>query len=170
MLAYVVGEWRRSVRGEGQRLGKTKLQKLVYFCKVAGVPMPYTFDMYYYGPFSQDLAEDMDRLEVLGLVESREETEAAVDYRPGRRADQAISSYAAALGDYEERIRRTITAFGMMPARDVELHATVHYVRRSGGRVRSEDQTVEAVRALKGSRFSESEIRTAIRYLEAAGF
>ena len=170
ILAYLVREWWRLVRSDGQRLGKTKLQKLVYFCKASGVPMPYTFDMYYYGPFSQELAEDMDRLEILGLVERREEKDGPADYRPGQRADEAISCYAGALREYDTSIGRTIMAFGPMSARELELHATVHYVRGSGGRERSLDQTVEAVRVVKGSRFSPEEIRSAFEYLRRVGF
>lgn len=170
MLAYLVREWWQSLRSDGQRLGKTKLQKLVYFCKASGVPMPYTFDMYYYGPFSQELAEEIDRLEILGLVEGGQENNGPVDYYPGPGAEEVISQYKSALEKYVGDIRRTIRAFGSMSVKELELHATVHYVRGSGGRERSLDQIVEAVRAVKGSRFGPEEIQAAVKYLERNGF
>lgn len=170
MIAFVVQEWHQLAQERGLRLGKTKLQKLVYFSKVAGVPLPFDFEIYYYGPYSQELAEEMDRLEVLGLVESAKDAELGVDYRPGDKVDEAISWYTDRLQSYAGKIRRTIEVFGNMHAKALELHATVHFARQSGGRVRTVEETIEAVRNLRGNRFSEEEIRKAIEYLDANGF
>lgn len=170
MVAFVVREWHRLTQEPSQRLGKTKLQKLVYFSKVAGVPLPFDFEIYYYGPYSQDVAEEVDRLEVLGLVEGVRDTEGAVHYRPGNKLEETVSRFMGGLESYTSKIQRAIKVFGNMPAKVLELHATVHFVRRSGGRMRTVEETIEAVRSLKGNRFSEEEIRSAIEYLESNGF
>lgn len=73
------------------------------------------------------------------------------------------------LQSYAGRVRRTIEVFGNMHAKALELHATVHFARQSGRRVRTIEETIEAVRNLKGNRFSEEEIRKAIEYLDSNG-
>lgn len=170
LLAMVVKEWHRLVPGHVHKLGKTKMQKLVYFLKASGVPLPFDFDIHYYGPYSQELAEEMDWLEVLGLVDSARDGNVGVDYRPGDAMEEAMSRYREYLEKHSAAIRRTIEVFKDMSVRDLELHATVHFVRKSGGRTRSVEETLDGVKSLKGDRFREDEIRGAIRYLEANGF
>lgn len=46
----------------GSSLGRTALQKLVYFSKVAGVPVPCSFSIYNYGPFADKVAASVDSL------------------------------------------------------------------------------------------------------------
>src|SRR5580704_10076574 len=45
-------------------LGRTILQKLCYFAEASGVPLPFRFEIYHYGPFSQEI---FDRAESLLL-------------------------------------------------------------------------------------------------------
>jgi uncharacterized protein YwgA len=50
LLAYLI----KSFNEAGDRtLGRTILQKLCYFAKASGVPLPFRFEIYHYGPFSQ---------------------------------------------------------------------------------------------------------------------
>ena len=51
LIAYLVNT--KDVRG------KKALQKLVYFCSEAGVPMHARYRMYIYGPYSNEVAEEL---------------------------------------------------------------------------------------------------------------
>ncbi len=51
-----------------RRLGKTQLQKLVYFLQKSGVPLGYEYEIYHYGPYSFELSDDMDSLDSLGVL------------------------------------------------------------------------------------------------------
>ena len=43
-------------------LGRTALQKLAYFSKELGVPIPCSFEIYTYGPYSDAITFDVDSL------------------------------------------------------------------------------------------------------------
>jgi len=61
---------------EGTRLsaagaveGAVRLQKLVFLAREEGVPFGYHFNSHFRGPFSRELARDLDLLVDLGFVE-----------------------------------------------------------------------------------------------------
>lgn len=52
---------------------KTKFQKLIFLAKQENkLQTEYTFDWYFYGPFSRQLAEDLDMMIRLGLIETED--------------------------------------------------------------------------------------------------
>lgn len=52
-----------------QDVGKTKLQKLLYFAQeVVGVPLGYAFRLHHFGPYSFDLDDDLVRMKLAGNV------------------------------------------------------------------------------------------------------
>ena len=52
-------------------VGRKKLQKLVYLMKFAGVPFEERYFWHYYGPYSADLALQIDTLVNKGLLEEK---------------------------------------------------------------------------------------------------
>src|SRR5437868_15143797 len=50
------------------RLGKTQVQKLLYFAQKAGVPLEYKYEIYHYGPYSFELSHDLSSLDGLGVL------------------------------------------------------------------------------------------------------
>ena len=44
------------------KIGRTAIQKLVYFMHVLGVPMRYNFEIHHFGPFCSDITSDLDWL------------------------------------------------------------------------------------------------------------
>jgi len=61
---------------EGSRLsaagaveGAVRLQKLVFLAREEGIPFGYHFNSHFRGPFSRELARDLDLLVDLGFVE-----------------------------------------------------------------------------------------------------
>ena len=61
MSLQLTGTWEQAVLAATARaaaghadkgyLGRTALQKIVYFLQISGVPMRYRFDIYHYGPY-----------------------------------------------------------------------------------------------------------------------
>ena len=43
-------------------LGRTALQKLVYFSKTVGVPVPCSFEIYNFGPYSEEVTKSVSAL------------------------------------------------------------------------------------------------------------
>ncbi len=53
-------------------LGRTKLQKIVFILNSRFGKFPdYAFSIHYYGPFSRDLAEELEYLRMQGLIEEK---------------------------------------------------------------------------------------------------
>jgi uncharacterized protein YwgA len=45
--------------GDNGYLGRTALQKILYFLQTSGVPMRYRFDIYHYGPYCDRITRDV---------------------------------------------------------------------------------------------------------------
>jgi uncharacterized protein YwgA len=57
--ATIIGSYQKYV-GERHYLGRTAIQKLVYFSKTLGVPIPCSFEIYTYGPYSDSITFAVD--------------------------------------------------------------------------------------------------------------
>ncbi|MBB5660667.1 hypothetical protein [Brevundimonas halotolerans] len=53
----------------GELVGKTRLQKIAFILKAAGLSGSLSFRYHYYGPYSEDLAFEMKEALVDGLIE-----------------------------------------------------------------------------------------------------
>src|SRR5437588_9583011 len=58
----------QGIQKKSDQLGKTQLQKLVYFLQETGVPLGYKFEIYHYGPYSFELADEVGSLDSLGVL------------------------------------------------------------------------------------------------------
>jgi len=56
----------------GMLVGRTRLQKVVYLAQLAGYGDEFPFEYKHYGPFSEDLAGDMEIAAGLGMVREEE--------------------------------------------------------------------------------------------------
>jgi uncharacterized protein YwgA len=54
-VAAIIRSYEKHVGGR-HYLGRTAIQKLVYFAKTLGVPIPSSFEIYTYGPYSDSVA------------------------------------------------------------------------------------------------------------------
>lgn len=50
------------------------MQKVCYFLKAKGVPLDYAFEMYHYGPYSQELYFRLEELVADGIIEDMSST------------------------------------------------------------------------------------------------
>lgn len=64
-LLYLIAE---STQFDGIK-GRTRLEKLVFLCKLNGLDVGYTFKFWSHGPYSKDIIEDLNELVAQGLVE-----------------------------------------------------------------------------------------------------
>src|SRR5580704_17837514 len=55
------------IGGQGY-LGRTALQKILYFLQISGVPMRYRFDIYHYGPYCDRISRDVEWLLADGVL------------------------------------------------------------------------------------------------------
>lgn len=120
--------------GEQHALGKTKLQKMVYLLeKLKNVSVGYDFSFYTYGPFSSDLAADLDYVNTLGGVQvSYEPAINMYEIAPGPNATRLTEKSQAFLAENRAAIDEILEHFGARQAKELELLATLVYVAQSG--------------------------------------
>lgn len=51
--------------------GRKKLQKMIYIAKVLGYPLREDYTLYFYGPYSEELAGELQRMKELDLLDER---------------------------------------------------------------------------------------------------
>ena len=129
-------------------VGKTKLQKLVYFMQAArGVPTGYPFKMHHYGPYSEALETDISRLAHSGyLFVNPDEMGFGFHITPGE--SQAEDRWNAGLAPLQPSIRQVIELFRACETSELELAATIHFVKTLSP-TWSRDRVIETTKRLK---------------------
>lgn len=148
------------------RLGdvrKIQLQKLVYFMQEAmDVPTNYPYKIHHYGPYSEAVETDTTRLKFMGYVEVAADSQGyGFHITP---ADDPPEEWTDILQAHGKHIDRVIETFGSHRISELELAATIHYMKK----LRPELPAMELlsmVRALK-PKFSEQYVYEAHSKLE----
>lgn len=136
-------------------IGKTKIQKLVYFLQESvGVPLKYPFRMHYYGPYSDELDGNLSLTKSIGYIN--------IDPDPngfGYHVTPVEEMGGASWQGYEmsddpevreliEVIDNVIDILGALETPQIELYATIHLISGLKGNS-SKEKTVQTVKRLK---------------------
>ncbi|MGC1290881.1 MAG: hypothetical protein WA855_06335, partial [Candidatus Acidiferrales bacterium] len=84
-----------------RELGRTAVQKLTYFTKVLGVPVPCSFGIYTYGPYSDQVTFTVASLLADDVIEDRSRTRERSNYRPGPNSQELLSEFANDIRPYK---------------------------------------------------------------------
>jgi len=164
-VASIVG----LVQNAPSRLGKTQVQKLVYFAQQSGMPLQYKYEIYHYGPYSFELSHELGSLDSLGVINVQSDPR-------GFGFDISVGKFAERFKlepKYQRKIDKIICQFGSDSPAELEVKATIHFVQSvvkkkiSAGKVRSE--VLQKVHALK-PRFNGDFIRRCYSDLEQASW
>ena len=170
VVAYIVNKWSQTSK---EPLGRIIIQKVCYFLKSKGIPLDYSFDMYHYGPYSQDLHFRMDDLVADGIVNDKSTKAAKSNYMPGKNNSQMINMFSEELTDIKESIDSVIDMLSEFDTSTLELLSTVHYFQTSYtnfyGREPHKDYVMGKVKEAKKEKFSDVVISAAYDALKKAG-
>lgn len=149
------------------RLGKTQVQKLVYFAQECGVPLNYRYEIYHYGPYSFELSHDLGSLDSLGVLKVESDPlKLGFDISAGKFAEKFKLE-----ARYQKKIEKVIGQFGSNSAAQLEVQATIHFVRSVLKSHVPPDkarmQVIQKVRALK-PRFTDDFVKSCYSDLEQA--
>jgi len=110
-------------------LGKIQLQKLVYFLQEHSNRVGYTYVIFHYGPYSFELAEDIERLNTLRVL-CIEPDESGYGYhiKPGVHCEVMTNNDDVFFDAHSQALKAVLDSFGEMTASDIELAATIHFV------------------------------------------
>jgi O-acetyl-ADP-ribose deacetylase (regulator of RNase III)/uncharacterized protein YwgA len=107
-------------------VGRTMLQKIVYFATVAGLPTGLQFEAASFGPFAPELKAAEGRMQNNGLITERR-LGRMFEVRSGPTLADARSSYEDQLAQWSDLIDRIVDLAARFDARRAEVAATVHY-------------------------------------------
>lgn len=154
-------------------LGRTAIQKLLYFMKVRGVPMKYSFDIHHYGPFCANIMHDVDWLMTDGVIEDQASEARYSNYRPSAGWHELEEQFHDDLAENQEIISEVCEAMGELTPEALELVATLDFsyrwVRARGGCGPWKNATIEKFKRVKKDRFSDEAIEESYETLVEAG-
>jgi len=155
VIRYIVGKLRD--------VGKIRIQKLVYFLQwIFKVPFGYDYRMYHYGPYSDELNDDLIVMQLNKQVRV-EADPSGYGYHifPG---SEAVTTRDDILEKYSSQIDKCLEAFGKFEPNQLEVLATLHFVKDIAG-VSDKSKVIEKTAMLKPI-FSKQLIEEAYRELE----
>lgn len=150
------------------RLGKTALQKMIFLLQRSfGVDCDYSYTLYTYGPYSADVARDLDVVAGLsGALVNYDFKSAGYAIHPGPASADLRERAAAFLGDIGPKLDQLVADFGGFSAKDLELRSTVLYLSKHG---QDRSELIKQVHEVK-PHFSPVQIEAAIAELAKKGY
>jgi hypothetical protein len=172
LLALVVQEATALCQASGGYVGRTALQKVMYFLEALGVPMRYQFDLYHYGPFCDEVSHDVEWLLADGVLVDRSTAPGRYSaYAPGPALAELVDKYQVELGPLREKVRSVLLPLLPLRPEHLELVATLDYAYRelwASGKAPAKEAVLARFRAFKGDRFAAEEVARAYEKLAEA--
>jgi uncharacterized protein YwgA len=150
----------------GELVGKIRLQKVVYLLDQTGMESGFSYEYHHYGPFSEDLAEQVEDDVIFGHLEAvqrRRQSDGVpyVVYRAQAAGEgEMLGAHLAA-----ERVRGALAEMQRYSATVLELAATIHWLAVTEG---LSDWREELVRR-KGAKTQNGRDLQALDLLSALG-
>ena len=172
LLARRIAVIRRIV-GMHRDIGKTKIQKIVYFLQESvDVPLKYRFRMHYYGPYSDELDGNLSLTKSIGYIDIAPDPN-GFGYHVTPVEDMECTSWQGyEISDDPEvcaltdGIDNAINILGQLDTPQIELYATIHLINGLRGNS-SKEKTVQTVKRLK-PKFSLEHIDDSYQKLKSA--
>lgn len=156
-------------------LGRTAIQKFAYFARATGVPVPCSFEIYNYGPYSDQVTFTVDGLladEV--LMDTSLNSSKYSNYKLVRdKADLFPQELDKKVTPHKSQIDRVVKNLGSFRPEQLELIATLHFVHHRLESIKRKKPTQSSVVAefhrVKGDKFSNDEVTAWYDSLRNAG-
>lgn len=153
-------------------LGRTAIQKIVYFLQVAGVPMRYSFDIYHYGPYCDRVSQDVETLLADGVIQdSSAKPDKYSNYVPDNAIGDLLGQHQK-VEDYESTIASVVKSLLPLDPARLELFATLDFLYRQfkagGGTGPWKERVVEKFMTVKKDKFPRATVTEAYDNLVAA--
>ncbi len=111
--------------------GKIVIQKILYFLQeTENVNLNYRFTFYHYGPYSEELARDIQLMELNGLINSSVDPK-GMGYSIHLNeivAQKYIEQSQQVIDRNSNKITRILSDFGRFKPLFLELYTTIHFV------------------------------------------
>jgi len=170
ILVYIVEKYNEVGK---KQLGRTIIQKISYFLKFINIPLPYSFKLYYYGPFSQELLNDIDLILADGLIMDKSPDPNSSEYRVTKEGKKFLQKYDTELKKSKENIDKIVNLVQNLDSSGMELFSTTHYTfwayKNYDGKNPSREFVVDRVFQIKERKFKKSQIGGAFDQMKRVG-
>lgn len=163
----------RRIVGLHRDIGKTKIQKIVYFLQESvNVPLKYPFRMHYYGPYSDELDGNLSLTKSIGYIDIDPDPNGFGYHVTPVEEMEGTSWQGYEMSDDPEvhvltdGIDNAIDILGRLDTPQIELYATIHLINGLRGNS-SKEKTVQTVKRLK-PKFSMEHIENSYQTLRNA--
>jgi uncharacterized protein YwgA len=154
-------------------LGRTATQKLTYFAKVLGVPIPVSFGIYTYGPYSDSVSFSVESLLADEVIIDQSRKSEYSNYRVGPNAEPLLDAFDVELRPHLGTIDRVVKSLGRFKPAELELISTLHFIAKKlpklTQRMPTKEEIVREFKLIKGDKFSDQDIRSWYHALVEAG-
>ncbi|GAB6173063.1 hypothetical protein JCM15765_25410 [Paradesulfitobacterium aromaticivorans] len=162
----IIIELTRRLKDVSPQLGKTALQKMVYLLtEVYGVPSGYVHTLYTYGPYSADLASDIEFVASMGGIELKE-SQRGYSIQESEQGEAIWEKAQEFIEKHSAQFAQLVKDYGEFNAKELELRSTLVLLQRRGGM--SKDMLVKQLRSIKPY-FTVDEVITAVEQLGNIG-
>ena len=113
-----------------ENLGKTAMMKYIYLLQqVYKVPTGYDYEIYTYGPYSSELAGDINLAADFDIIEATYSSKhTGFELRPTSQTNICIDKEKEFINEYSDAISEVIKLFGRKTTKELELSSTIIYV------------------------------------------
>jgi uncharacterized protein YwgA len=174
ILALAIKEARDAADAHGGYVGRTAIQKIMYFLKAQGVAMRYRFDIHHYGPFCQDILTDTEWLIAdYVIADSAHDGAKYSSYRSGPAMDEILDLLKDMPEEERTVIRDTATVLVQLPVDRLELLATLDYLlraeRATGKKKGLKKAVVDRFLEVKKNKFDQNDVEQAYELVAKLG-
>lgn len=155
-------------------LGRTALQKILYFLQISGVPMRYRFELYHYGPFCDLIPRDVEWLLADGVLKDISPNPAKYsNYRTSDDAPELMDLHKEDLDKHRETIDTVVKALLPLQPDHLEMLATLdylyHQLRAGGGDGPWKARVIDRFMQVKKDKFPRPDVSSSYDTLVRAG-
>ena len=147
----------------GHYPGKKELQKTVYLLQKKGLGLKYAYRFYFYGPYSDALDEDVQRLAIQGILGIQQD-----EYTHRVTLSSRASNMLSTKGKERDLIYNTINDLRQISPAHLELMATIVFLfdNKMIPDNHSEAAVVKKVHDVKANKYGNDEIRKYFQFLK----
>ena len=153
-------------------LGRTATQKLAYFAKVLGAPIPCSYEIYTYGPYSDTVTFSVDSLLADEVLTDRNTQPHYSNYRLGPNSSRLLGQFEEEVNPHIVVIDRVVGALGSFAPKQLELIATLHFINQRQKQIRGQaptkDEVIEEFLQIKGEKFPPERVESFYEALKPA--
>ncbi len=149
--------------------GKKAFQKLIYLSKAVGIPLDESYKMYYYGPYSEQVA---DELELFLTADILQKDIGTYNLVPGKRQKDILNINKESIDRYKEKLDLVVKDFGNCDPMELEIISTTHFIYNSMKYlycISEKSEIIEEVKKVKYPKFSETQIDNSYNRLSKMG-